>query len=423
VRLLSAPVVAPCALLASVLASVGCGAPEPTGLGSRTAAIVNGDVSPDEQNAIVAIEFPSGLSFTGTIVAPTLVLTARHAVVEYADRTSSTVLNCTESLRGAPVDHNVAPEDLSVHVGSKAPLEPAAGVVRIFSGGSLDLCESDVALLELDTSLDVPPLPLRLQSETEQGESGTLIGWGLTERDVGTRGFVSPHGSRRQVQLTVEAVGPDKVKLEGGVNLNVPDSWFVTGPGACYGDSGAPFVSQRTGAVIGVVSTQELLSTGAEAGSLEGCLVGKSAYRRLAAPQYAWLKEAFRAAGQAPWYEGLAPPAATGSSCQSDEECLFQVCLHAKSGSFCSQKCATAECPSDMTCLVVSDESATAAQPLCVLDQLDVPTPDKSGCTVGSSAPHCEGISSLYLLALTLWKRSRKTNRSGFLARATRRTL
>lgn len=423
-RLLSASL-ARCAAWATVaVASAGCSAPdrEPRALAARADAIVNGAVSPAEQDAVVAIQYPDGSGFTGVVVAPTLVLTARHAVVTFADSTTAVALNCVDPLQGAPVDHNLSVGDLSVHVGSKTPLQDPISVIRIFSGASLDLCESDVALLELGTALDVPPLPLRLERETMPGETGTLIGWGQSELDAGARRFIAPHGARRQVQLTIEAVGPGALKLSKGAPLPVPESWFVTGPGACYGDSGAPFISQETGAVIGIWSTLELQGTGTAPWTLESCLAGRPAYRRLAADQYSWLKDAFRAAGQAPWYEGRARPAVTGSSCLSDEECLSRLCLHAKSGSFCSQSCATAECPAAMTCVVQSDEPATPASSVCVLDELDVPSPDEHGCSA-SSASHARGGvgGALLLAALSIWKRSRRTRRSLLVVTETRR--
>jgi hypothetical protein len=418
-RLLSASLVAHCALLvAGTSASVGCSAPEADVLGVRANSIVNGDVSPDEQNAVVAIQYPGGITFTGTLVAPTLVLTARHGVIGYADAMTGTGFDCLDAIQGAPVDHNVPVEELSIHVGSRTPIERLAGVVRIFSGRSLDLCESDVALLELDTPLDVPPLPLRLQADTAPGEAGTLIGWGRTERDLGTGRFITAHGSRRQVQLAIEAVGPDDVPLADGPVLRVLDSRFVTGPGACYGDSGAPFISQESGAVMGVFSTLDLTGTDTNPPSLESCLVGHPVYRRLAAAQYSWLKDAFRTAGQAPWYEGHARPAVTGSACQSNEECQSQLCLHAKSGNFCSQKCAADECPAGMACLVVSDEPAADAAPVCVLDQLAVPGSERHGCSASPLPANRTGTgSALLLLVLTIWKRSRMTNRSVLLAR------
>jgi hypothetical protein len=379
-------------VLAACSVCVACGeAPGDPPPGRAATAVIEGTPSPREQDAVVAIMDRQRFWFTGVLVAPTLVLTVRHGVLRQSPPDEAEIA-CPDDLVGSPVDSVRDASEFTVQIGHQLPFEGLAHGKRLFTGSSLDLCEDDVVLLELDASLEIEPLPLRLDEPTLAHEAGTLIGWGKTEEGLANpNGSRTLHGTRRQLQQRIEAVGPHDLRLPQGGVLKVSESMFVTEQGGCYGDSGGPFVADATGAVIGLFSTiQPSTVEPSSDQSVTDCVGAYSVFRRLAARQYRWLRAAFEAAGQAPWYEGLRRPGELGAPCDVAEECSSRSCLRVSGRGFCSGPCRDAACPEDMQCVSLPEQSP-AESPACVPARLGSPAPADSGCSLaqrrGSDSP------------------------------------
>ena len=190
----------PSIAIACVLALVACsdsGAPPPEPIQSSAQSIIRGERERG-QDAVVMLYFADGRSggmCTGTIIAPRVVLTAKH---------------CTQGW---------SPADFTVAVGPN----PFAGAVAFYGvseirtteGGALD--GRDIAVLILDEDAAETPFPLSADQPV-RGRDVTLIGYGQTESSDG--------GTKYRAVDTVTYV--------------LPTEFVTDGHGACHGDSGGP---------------------------------------------------------------------------------------------------------------------------------------------------------------------------------------
>src|SRR5262245_22527261 len=162
--------------VALAIIGFGCGGTSaPVTLGQLDNAVVGGEPSPAEQDAVVLLNRLPEAFCSGSLVSPTLVLTARHCMFDY--QVDQQERFCPEE-GGSRAVLGVHPvEDWLVQTGSSKPLDTAASVVAVHSDEQLDTCVMDLALVELDHPLDIQPLALRLDAPPAVGEWGTLIGW------------------------------------------------------------------------------------------------------------------------------------------------------------------------------------------------------------------------------------------------------
>jgi MYXO-CTERM domain-containing protein len=304
--------------------SVGATATEET---SRSAsAIIHGKADTEEHDSVVLLAIlkgnvPGG-TCTGTMVAPNLVLTARHCVSE-TDRGALCKVDGTP-YAGGDVGDDYDPADLLVYTGKLAiqglddEEYAAARGKRIFVEDASTLCDRDVAFVLLDRPVDVPVAPLRLEGGARRGESLTAVGWGLTESGR------QPNKRMRRDGVKVAAIGP--LVLDEPTRIGLGRSEFVVREATCSGDSGGPAFA-ATGAVVGVVSRggngREPTSNRAE-GCIGDDVIG---YYTHLANKTSLVERAFAASGYAPREEGAEPGKRKGSTCSEDAECASSACI------------------------------------------------------------------------------------------------
>jgi hypothetical protein len=286
-----------------VLAS--CEGPgEPTS--SVASAIVKGTDSDASQDATVLVMHYDAITkgegaasaCSGSLLAPNLVLTARHCVSKTDEDAACDSKG--NAISGGAVDHDFDPTALYVFAGKDRPnflagtARPAKGR-EILTTGAKTLCNQDVALILLDR-----PLPggvvtsIRLDAKPAKAEVVTAVGWGIADDDP------NPPTRRQRANVAIIDVGPSD-----GLG---PDE-FRTGEAACQGDSGGPAIA-ASGAVIGALSRG---GNGGPADGAAGCLGGTNIYSSFAG-HADFLRAGYAKAGYEPWLEGQANPQLAGAA-------------------------------------------------------------------------------------------------------------
>jgi V8-like Glu-specific endopeptidase len=195
---------------------------------SSGAAIIDGTESGESEDAVVLVVNPGG-TCTGTLVAPNLVLTARHCLSRV---NRNDVLTSDHPVRNVEIFTGRDALDRS-----EANESPDARGQRLIATSRIGttLGNDDIAFLVLDQAIEGRVASLRLDSRVRAGEEVTAVGFG-TDRDDN-----SPTSRmRRAVEVTSVRSNAD----------------FLVGTAICWGDSGGPALSAR-GAVLGVAADFE----------------------------------------------------------------------------------------------------------------------------------------------------------------------
>jgi trypsin len=177
---------------------------------------------------------------TGTVIAPSLILTAGH---------------CAENMQtGVPL----SPSGFRVVIGAVEPLTPQLPVstvlgVIVYPGLARKVDDGDAALLVLSTPTTAPPITLASASFVKHlaaGAPATIVGWGRTAYEQGT---LTEH-----LQSAGTAMQADKWCKRNASPFYARSEICTISPpsystGACNGDSGGPLlVSSPTGEPVEV---------------------------------------------------------------------------------------------------------------------------------------------------------------------------
>ncbi len=407
-----AAVAAPFALAATACSSSPTSPTDLEESGQGSSAIIKGTPSDATQDAVVLLVYPVGGSAfecTGSLLAPNLVLTARHCVSATADQP----FECSQAgvgTAGAATMSDFTPSNFYVVTGIKRPGDPtakgvaAANGAKIIHDGAKNLCDHDIAFLVLDRAIpNAKILPVRVDSPAKAGEKFTAIGWGVTT--------TTPEPSVRQQRtgVAIKNIGPTTDSTTG---LPVPDREFIIGEAICQGDSGGPALSESTGAILGVVSRGGNGVAPTQADPSAGCTNAVNIYS-MASGYKDLFVQAYAAAGQDPWWEGGVDPrlAKFGETCSGNDGCRSGLCLTDDKGASttCTQACDKANaCPGGYVCN--ADQTGAGNCGVAPPPVATTTTTKSCGCGIGNvatsaAAAWCFGAGALVMGARRRRKR------------------
>jgi hypothetical protein len=181
---------------------------------------------------------------SGTLIAPNLILTARHCVAPQVNADNGVLCSTSTFATSYPADNFIATPADSVLAGGPWYLAREVDVAGV--DGDL-VCGNDVAVLHLrDSYVGATPMAPRITQAPMPGEKYSAIGYGDDlDGGIGYR--------HRRDNLTLQCVGT-ACKLLGLDNKPaIAADEFEGDTGLCGGDSGGPAVDV-SGLIIGVTS-------------------------------------------------------------------------------------------------------------------------------------------------------------------------
>jgi hypothetical protein len=222
-------------------------------VGQTIQPIIGGVASGTAHDAVIVLTtFRDGVRrslCSATLVAPNLVLTARHCVSD-SDGASACAADGT-AVTGAAVKADRDATNLVVFVGKNGSvLDTAveangnARGAKLVVDSSTTLCNHDIAFLILDKNLDAPVATLRLGALAAD-ERVSAIGWGVDET-----GSLAPS---REIRADMPLIGVGPGLYPENEKFGYGEAEFMIGESACAGDSGGPALA-KSGAVLGVAS-------------------------------------------------------------------------------------------------------------------------------------------------------------------------
>jgi hypothetical protein len=377
-----------------VLAFLGACSPggDPAGPSAAiTSAIVTGTIDTGDPAVVgigirrVSCGAPLAVHCTGTLIAPRLVLTAAHCVIDPRLGGALEVLFGSDAAAPDAVIRRVS--QVAVHPEYRADGDPA-----------------DLAVLVLAETAPVSPVPLNATplDGTLVGQSVRLVGFGQTNPGG------APPGTKRSGTATVSEVQSALFRIVPGPSLS------------CQGDSGGPLFGPEGGQQGGNEVLLGVTSNGDPGCAVYGLNVRVDAFLRdFILP---WIASTAMSTPPPPVDGPIAAGNICASPCAGDADCPYGlVCQPSPTAQGLAPRCVVpgllagdlaAACTSDAQCsercVRVRSEGPDACRCYRACS-LSGPPPQGRGCNVGSGPYSSNENPSILIVFLTLtWIVSRR---------------
>jgi len=226
----------------------GCGADRPSDVGASSLPIQGGSDDGTHQFAVgILAQTSRGTALcSGALLAPNLVVTARHCVAAIP---ASGVVTCPSTQFGAltPASSFIVTTDPDVRTG--ATRFGVSQVIVPTAANQAAVCGNDIALLILSQNVSLPVyvtpvLSPPMTDHTVYATKVTAIGYGVSSATDMTGTTAGIRRIKQDVPLT--CISNDKTFTDCLPQLaaQVTASEFVSGDGTCEGDSGSSAYEQ-----------------------------------------------------------------------------------------------------------------------------------------------------------------------------------